>query len=88
MYKVVKTGDTILVSCRITGGYPAPIFTWKRFDEKSFTQRSIIAFSQNKEIMYLQIENVQYEDFGWYECVATNLVGNVSKAILINSKFN
>jgi hypothetical protein len=84
----VKTGDTILISCRITGGYPAPIFTWKRSDKKSFTERSIIAFSKNKEIMFLQIENAQDGDFGWYECVATNLVGNVSKAIQINSKFN
>jgi hypothetical protein len=32
-------------------------------NEKSFTERAIIAFSQNKEIMYLKIE---YDALGGY----------------------
>ena len=52
-------------------------------DSKTFSKRTSIMFSQNKDSIYLKIDNTQEEDLGAYECVASNSVETISEAVMI-----
>ncbi len=71
---VLNQGDATLLRCRIEAGKPAPTVEWRRLDNKPLSER--ITLSQENTV--LRIENIDQEDFGTYECIASNAEGVIS----------
>jgi len=70
------------MSCEVTG-IPAPDVTWTTHgddvtDVKDPTTFHVLANGA------LRIDHVTVEDGGMYECVATNIAGNATKAVTLN----
>ncbi len=75
-----------MLDCRVTDGYPISFLSWQRADAKYFST----SFKQTRHgdlaTLSFNIKDAQEEDFGEFECVASNLVGTVSKTTSIQGK--
>ncbi|OCT79550.1 hypothetical protein XELAEV_18026359mg, partial [Xenopus laevis] len=65
---VVNPGDNVTMQCSLTGGDPPPKVIW------SHSQNVVPSKGGN-----LTIWNIRPEDSGYYNCTATNNVGNPAK---------
>ncbi len=78
------------MSCHVTtSGYLTQGLEWRRVDGRLLSSRAIKLAKIDKtstRSLYLSIQNVNKEDFGVYECVASNLVKTVSKQVKILGK--
>jgi hypothetical protein len=87
---VINIGESILVSCHVTAsGYLTQGLEWRRVDDRPLSSRAIQLAkidTTSTRSLYLSIQNVNKEDFGVYECVASNSVKTVSKQVKILGK--
>jgi hypothetical protein len=78
--KILK-GGSIDIECIENTGVRMSL-NWRRVDAKQLSPR--INFLQtNQQSLLLRLKNAEKEDFGEYECVASNSMGTVSKSIRI-----
>ena len=68
---VEKGNNITLPVCHVTG-FPPPVITWVKGRDNLAQARTLVKDGQ------LSIINSQKEDFGLYECKATNLLGHDS----------
>ncbi|XP_029448766.1 MAM domain-containing glycosylphosphatidylinositol anchor protein 1 isoform X1 [Rhinatrema bivittatum] len=81
---VVNPGDNVTIQCSLTGGDPTPQLTWSH-SPNPMPQNSL---SQGGN---LTIWRIRTEDSGFYNCTASNNVGNPAKKmvnILVRSMKN
>ncbi len=78
------------MSCHVTAsGYLTPGLEWRLVDGRPLSSRAIQLAKIDKtptRSLYLSIQNINKEDFGVYECVASNSVDKVSKQVKILGK--
>jgi hypothetical protein len=68
---IVNQGDTTYLQCRIEAGKPSPVIEWRRLDGRPLSEK----VSLSQENTFLKISNIGQEEFGVYECVASNAEG-------------
>ncbi|KAL3095301.1 hypothetical protein niasHS_007400 [Heterodera schachtii] len=72
------TGNRVSLECSPPKGIPEPVVTWRKDDRELSTQEDE-KYHQNPDGSLI-IENAQRSDAGFYQCVASNSVGQrVSK---------
>ncbi|GFQ81867.1 putative neural cell adhesion molecule l1 [Trichonephila clavata] len=71
-------GSNVTLECN-TEGYPESINYWMRHDSEIISHGGkydvILKVTNYKKIMFLQIRNVAYNDYGIYRCFAHNSLG-------------
>ncbi len=78
----VEKGSTIDIECIVNEGQPIPILEWKRVDGEQLSSR--ISFWRTSEYsLHMILNNTESDDFGAYECVATNSAGQIKKLVKI-----
>nr|XP_006006576.1 PREDICTED: MAM domain-containing glycosylphosphatidylinositol anchor protein 1 [Latimeria chalumnae] len=72
---VVNPGDNVTIQCSLTGGDPVPSLQWSH---------SPTPMPRNSRVQggNLTIWGIQPEDAGYYNCTASNNVGNVAKKVV------
>ena len=78
----VPVGGTISLPCEVSGT-PPPVVTWYK-ESESLTLTNSMAILPEA----LEIHRVRPFDSGVYQCVATNVAGNITKSfrLLVMSK--
>lgn len=80
--KYINRGDFLFMSCDVIAGYPSPSLEWKRLDGKPFSSRiQQIVMVGGSPSVKLSIQGAELSDFGAYECIAKNSLGEVTSAI-------
>ena len=80
---VVNPGENVTLQCTLTGGDPAPQVVWTHSPNPM--PKNSLSLGGN-----LTIWGIQPEDLGYYNCTATNNVGNPAKKtvnLLVRCKF-
>ena len=71
-------GSAALLPC-VANGHPSPQIEWQR---KGISLEAIFPNGT------LRIDNLKQSDNGFYQCVASNAVGNDSKSVRLNVHCN
>lgn len=81
----VRIGDSVILTCRILAGIPAPNVVWARRDGRPLTLRTKETYDGPDlvSIDYL-ISSITIQDGGQYECRASNVVGGVTQTTAIH----
>jgi hypothetical protein len=74
-------GGSIDIECIENTGVRMSL-KWRRVDAKQLSSR-INFWQTNQHSSHLRLKNAEKEDFGEYECVASNAIGTVSRSIKI-----
>ena len=75
-------GDNITMSVH-TGRLPAPAIAWFK-DEEPIVSNSHLEIIDEPETCKLVVTNVTPADSGTYKCVATSIIGTITKKFLLN----
>ena len=78
----VPVGGSVSLPCEVTGT-PPPVVTWYKENEALAVTNSMVILPEA-----LDIYRVRPFDSGVYQCVATNVAGNITKSfrLLVMSK--
>lgn len=71
--QTVRVGESAMLSCRAIAGIPTPTIVWARRDRAPLSSRV-----EEKYAGTILISNITFEDAGEYECIASNIAGEVS----------
>lgn len=87
----VMLGSQFILSCNATGD-PIPYIEWRRNGTVYTNSENIHVTSQsitmlNLAVSSITVSSITPDDIGVYECVATNVLGVVSKIILTGSVY-
>lgn len=70
-----------------TGRLPSPVIAWFK-DEEPVVSSSHLEISQDPDHSKLIVHHVTPEDSGTYKCVATSVMGTITKKFLLNIEGN
>ncbi|XP_055304922.1 basement membrane-specific heparan sulfate proteoglycan core protein-like [Sitodiplosis mosellana] len=80
----VRFDGSVILTCRVLAGFPAPTVMWARRDGKPLSQRVKETYDGPDLISIdYPISSIIVEDAGQYECRASNKVGGVTQTTVI-----
>ena len=87
--QTVNADDSITITCTDGHGSPTPTFTWFHNDEVVQSGERV-TIATNGGVSSLDIDPIQREDAGNYECLATNIAGQsrMNVDVVVQCKFN
>lgn len=75
---VVNAGDVVAVQCMVLKGDLPMEITWQHNNQSLANSQAINILKMSARISTLNIESVQAQHRGWFECVAENRAGRAA----------